>query len=201
MAMETPWYDVETPWYDVETPWYDVETPWYEPATCPGSLLAAWYNIYPLVNDHIAGWNITIFNRKYIFNPGPFSIAMLDYRSVASFHCAMSYLRLSSNHVLIRCMQLLPCFFLLSPKHLRHVDVSIAQAPPPQHDSLVYKFVSRSGIRATKFYDQLLAKPNNKNNCRHQKVIVNYVISSGWWLSHPSEQNARQTGSFLQGSR
>ena len=27
-------------------------------------------------------WNISIFNRKYIFNPGPFSIAMLDYRSV-----------------------------------------------------------------------------------------------------------------------
>ena len=25
---------------------------------------------------------LTIFNRKYIFNPGPFSIAMLDYRSV-----------------------------------------------------------------------------------------------------------------------
>ena len=27
-----------------------------------------------LVNDHIAiaGWNITIFDRKYIFNPGPF---------------------------------------------------------------------------------------------------------------------------------
>ena len=38
---------------------------------------------YPLVNDHIAGWNIPIFNRKYIFNPGPFSIAMLDYRSVS----------------------------------------------------------------------------------------------------------------------
>ena len=31
---------------------------------------------YPLVNDHIAGWNITIFNWKYIFNPGPpFSVA------------------------------------------------------------------------------------------------------------------------------
>ena len=28
---------------------------------------------YPLVNDHIAGWNISSFNRKYIFNPGPFS--------------------------------------------------------------------------------------------------------------------------------
>ena len=26
---------------------------------------------YPLVNDHMAGWNIPIFNRKYIFNPGP----------------------------------------------------------------------------------------------------------------------------------
>ena len=26
-------------------------------------------------------WNITIFNRKHIFNPGPLSIAMLVYRS------------------------------------------------------------------------------------------------------------------------
>ena len=37
---------------------------------------------YPLVNDHIAGWNIPVFNRKYSFIQGPFSIAMLDYRSV-----------------------------------------------------------------------------------------------------------------------
>ena len=29
--------------------------------------------ICPLVNDHIAGWNISIFNRKYIFKAGPFS--------------------------------------------------------------------------------------------------------------------------------
>ena len=35
-----------------------------------------------LWETNIAGWNIPIFNRKYIFNPGPFSIAMLDYRSV-----------------------------------------------------------------------------------------------------------------------
>ena len=35
-----------------------------------------------LWQTNIAGWNITIFNRKYIFNPGPFSIAMLVYRSV-----------------------------------------------------------------------------------------------------------------------
>ena len=35
-------------------------------------------NLTPLVNDHIAGWNISISNRKYIFNPGPFSIAMVD---------------------------------------------------------------------------------------------------------------------------
>ena len=27
-------------------------------------------------------WNIPMFNRKYIFNPGPFSIAMLVYQSV-----------------------------------------------------------------------------------------------------------------------
>ena len=28
---------------------------------------------YPLGNDHIAGWNIPIFNRKYTFKVGPFS--------------------------------------------------------------------------------------------------------------------------------
>ena len=28
---------------------------------------------YPLVSPNIAGWNITIFTRKCIFNPGPFS--------------------------------------------------------------------------------------------------------------------------------
>ena len=38
---------------------------------------------YPLVNDHIAGWNdIPIFNRKHIFISATFSTAMLDYRSV-----------------------------------------------------------------------------------------------------------------------
>ena len=37
---------------------------------------------YPLVNDHIAGWNIPMFSRKYIFHPGPFSIAMLSFGSV-----------------------------------------------------------------------------------------------------------------------
>ena len=30
----------------------------------------------------MAGWNIPIFNRKYIVNPGPFSIAMLVCQSV-----------------------------------------------------------------------------------------------------------------------
>ena len=38
---------------------------------------------YPLVN--IAGWNIIIFNRTYIFHSGPFSIAMLDYRTVREY--------------------------------------------------------------------------------------------------------------------
>ncbi len=35
---------------------------------------------------NIAGWNITIFNRKYIFNPGApiFQPAMLVYQSVPS---------------------------------------------------------------------------------------------------------------------
>ena len=31
----------------------------------------------PLVNDHIAGWHIPIFNRKYTSSKGPFSVAML----------------------------------------------------------------------------------------------------------------------------
>ncbi len=33
--------------------------------------------------SHSDCWKITIFNRKYIFNPGPCSIAILVYRSVA----------------------------------------------------------------------------------------------------------------------
>ena len=38
-------------------------------------------------NITIFNRNIPILNRKYIFNPGPpFSIAMLDYRSVIFFH-------------------------------------------------------------------------------------------------------------------
>ncbi len=38
----------------------------------------------PLVNDHLASWNIPMFNSKYIFNLGPFSIviAMLVYQGV-----------------------------------------------------------------------------------------------------------------------
>ena len=32
--------------------------------------------------SHSDCWNITIFYRKYIFKKGPFSIVMLDYRSV-----------------------------------------------------------------------------------------------------------------------
>ena len=44
--------------------------------------LKDWF-LYLLVNDHIAGWNIPMFNRKYIFIPGPFFIAMLVYRSVS----------------------------------------------------------------------------------------------------------------------
>ena len=30
----------------------------------------------------MAGWKITSFNREYIFNPGPFSIAKLVYQRV-----------------------------------------------------------------------------------------------------------------------
>jgi len=35
-----------------------------------------------LPSGNIAGWNIPVFNWKYIFNPGPFSLAMLVYQSV-----------------------------------------------------------------------------------------------------------------------
>ena len=31
-------------------------------------------------------WKITIFNREYIFNPGPFSIAMLVYQRVCAYN-------------------------------------------------------------------------------------------------------------------
>ena len=32
-------------------------------------------------SGNMTSWKITTFNRKYIFNPGPFSIAMLVYQS------------------------------------------------------------------------------------------------------------------------
>ena len=49
-----------------------VETLWVFPKI--GVKPPKWMVNYPLVNDHIAGWNdITIFDRKYIFNPSPFS--------------------------------------------------------------------------------------------------------------------------------
>ena len=37
---------------------------------------------YPLVVPNIAGWNIPIFNRKYIFNGSIFQPAMLVYQGV-----------------------------------------------------------------------------------------------------------------------
>ena len=39
-------------------------------------------NIYPLVNNHSWLEYPPFLFRKYIFNPGPFSIATLVYRSV-----------------------------------------------------------------------------------------------------------------------
>ena len=38
--------------------------------------------MYPLGKTNMAGWNIPIFNWKYIFHLGPIFIAMLVYRSV-----------------------------------------------------------------------------------------------------------------------
>ena len=62
-----------------------------QPQGCGGFLWASFWatdhqascfrGYYPLVNYHSNGI-VPIFNRKYIFNPGPFSIAILDYRSV-----------------------------------------------------------------------------------------------------------------------
>ena len=40
------------------------------------------WKLVPSGNSNIAGWNIPIFNRKYIVISSPCSIAMLDYRSV-----------------------------------------------------------------------------------------------------------------------
>ena len=51
-----------------------------------GQLEPTSIKIYPLVNDHIAGWNIPIFNRKYIFIQGPCSIAMLVSGSVSTYY-------------------------------------------------------------------------------------------------------------------
>jgi len=48
-------------------------------------LVSGWFlgsNRLPSGKTNIAGWKIIIFNRKYIFNPGPFSTVMLVYRSV-----------------------------------------------------------------------------------------------------------------------
>ena len=41
------------------------------------------FNTYSPVNTHSNGWKIPILKRKYIDSNGGFSIAMLDYRSVA----------------------------------------------------------------------------------------------------------------------
>ena len=48
---------------------------------------------YPLVNDHIAGWNIPSLTRKYIVNPGRFSsqLCYLDYRSVPQMSDVFSW--------------------------------------------------------------------------------------------------------------
>ena len=35
---------------------------------------------------NMTGWKIPIFNRKYIFNLGPFSIAVLVYRTVVMYY-------------------------------------------------------------------------------------------------------------------
>ena len=40
----------------------------------------------PFGETNIAGWNIPIFHRKYIFIPDPFSVAMLVYRSVSLWY-------------------------------------------------------------------------------------------------------------------
>ena len=46
------------------------------------TVFVVFFRGYPLGFTNIAGWNIPMFNRKNIFNPGPFSIDMLVYRSV-----------------------------------------------------------------------------------------------------------------------
>ena len=53
----------------------------------PGSIFkkTGWLNLGTLSGEtKIAGWNIA--NRTYIFNPGPFSIAMLVYQSVGFWY-------------------------------------------------------------------------------------------------------------------
>ena len=57
----------------------------------------------PLVNDHIAGWNIPIFNRTYIFISGPFFIAMLE-GSLFFFSFETSWMRAFSLYGLRDCI-------------------------------------------------------------------------------------------------
>ena len=50
--------------------------------------LSSWRSvemILPVWETNMAGWNIPMFKRKYIFISGPFSMAILDYRSVHDF--------------------------------------------------------------------------------------------------------------------
>ncbi len=53
-------------------------------------------------------WNIPILNRKYIFNPGPFSIAMLDYLSV-------NVMLMFKRHVAIKNCLLLSSYITTNP--------------------------------------------------------------------------------------
>ena len=52
---------------------------------------------FPLVFPSVAGWNMPIFNRTYIFIQGPFSIAILVYGSVTSLKSWHRYWMIPPN--------------------------------------------------------------------------------------------------------
>ena len=58
--------------------------------------------MYPLVNDHIAGWNIPMFNRKYIFKGPIFRPAMLIYLTACMYKSFPTRTTMSTEPPLLR---------------------------------------------------------------------------------------------------
>ena len=76
----TPFHVHETPSSPQSLPYKDAS-----PAGINRPNRQKWQKIPSGRLTYIAGWNIPMFNSKYIFNPGPFSFAVLVYRRVMKF--------------------------------------------------------------------------------------------------------------------